>query len=130
MAVKTYRSLRYLELYAYVMVDGKEINIPFTGGTKVPKRILGSYSTGDAKIQRALEEHPRYNIEFTCVSGEVKAGAPSKELGGDEPVQVANFQQAKKYLVDEHGVDPAEIPNKEALEKKAQELKVTFEYKK
>ena len=129
MAVKTYRSLRYLELYAYVNVNGKEVNVPFTGGTKVPKRILGSFSTGDKQIQKALEEHPKYNLEFTCVSGnEVKAGAPSKELSGEEPVQVANFQQAKKYLVDEHGVEPAEIPNKEALEKKALELKVQFEY--
>lgn len=133
MAVKTYRSLRYLEHYIYVVIPGKkeEVSIPFTGGTKAPKRILGSFTTSDKETQKALESHRSYGIHFTCVGGNtpVKAGTPSKELDLDkEPVKVVNFQQAKKYLVDNHDADPADIPNKIALEAKAAELKVQFTY--
>jgi hypothetical protein len=132
MSVKTYRLLRYLEHYVYVQLEGRkeELSIPFTGGTKVPKRILGSYTTADQDIQKALEKHKKYDIDFTCVSGKtIKAGSPTKELTPGEPVEVTNFSQAKKYLVDNHDVSPGDIPNKEALEKKAEELGVQFSYK-
>lgn len=130
--IKTYRSLGFMEHYAYVKLPDRkeELSIPFTGGTKVPKRINGSYTTKNKAIQDALESHPAYGIDFVCVnSTTIESAAPTPELTpGVEPVPVVNFQQARKYLIDNHGVALADLPNKEALEKKAAELGVQFTY--
>lgn len=127
--LKTYRHLQYLKHTIFVTVDGVQQAITFEGGTRQPVRIHGNFTTANLKLQEAIEKHPGYGKQFIGPNEPVKKPKLNPELTGEEPVEVGNFQQAKKYILDNFEVDPSRVQNKELLEKTAAELGVQFIYK-
>ena len=64
MSTKTYIATKFLDLTTEVMVDGKIKTIRLKGGIMSPRRINGSYTTNDPKIQEAIEAAPGFNKRF------------------------------------------------------------------
>lgn len=141
MSRKTYRLTNLVALITYVMVDGKEETIEFTGGYRTPVKVKGTYTTSDAKIQKAIESCGGYGNQFVLISTEVDKEEKKPDGTGNEPgnneggnpdggftevPEVKNAQAAKEYLITNHKVSSSLLPNKAKILEVAQEHKVSF----
>lgn len=127
---KTYRAVRNLELHTYIEVQGKQVYIPFTGGSLSPRVSNGTYSTNNPLIQKALESSPRYKRDFICISASpiiekkaqpqdqvIQDEAQEEEAQGETELKaiedITTVQDAKDFLARElAGVSKASLTNK------------------
>ncbi len=136
MVKKIYRSKNYLSLNVVVYIDDKQevkVSCSFTGGASTPVRITGSYRTTDPKIQKALERHPWFNIEYflqnTIAKDPVPVPSPEKEAPrGNEKIvsEAVSAQQAREELNKKYGVSFSKMRNSEAVLAKAAELGIVY----
>lgn len=142
MSRKTYRLTNLVALITYVMVDGKEETIEFTGGYRTPVKVKGTYTTSDAKIQKAIESCGGFGNQFVLISTELEKensvkkeqtdNTPASPEGGNseggftEVPEVKNAQAAKEYLITNHKISPSLLSNKAKIFEVAQEHKVSF----
>ena len=143
MSRKTYRLTNLVALITYVIVDGKEETIEFAGGYRTPTKVKGTYTTSDAKIQKAIESCGGYGNQFVLISTELEKddsgkkeqkqeNQPGNTEGGNteggftEVPEVKNAQAAKEYLTTNHKISPSLLPNKAKIFEVAQEYKVSF----
>lgn len=63
---KIYRAIRDFSLMMYIEVEGKEQSIDFNRGFKNSQATVnGFFATSDAKLQKALESDPRFNVTYS-----------------------------------------------------------------
>jgi len=131
--VKTYRALRHLGLMLHVTrKDGNRVPIEFTGGTRSPKVVRGTFQTGDKELQAILEKHPRYNEDFKLIREEEeeeneKSDGNSKFLKKKEIKGIKTVQDAKNYLMDNYDEVKAEdVKNKDKILEVADKVGITF----
>lgn len=130
---KIYISKQYLEYHTEVIIEenGEKVKkrIDFMGGQRMPRRIHGRFITDDPKIQEALESHPGFKEKFD-LQGKPASKKPVKKK--DDPVVVKEItlvNEAKDFLTDKENnfdVKLSELPNKETILKKAEELNIEF----
>lgn len=132
---KTYRHLSSVRHTIFVKKEGIEdlLAVTFDGGIRHPKLVFGKFTTADKKLQAAIENHPGYGKEFTGPAELAKQPKkedeePPEELTGKETVEVNHWQQSKKFLIEQHEVDPQRLQTKEMVENVAEELGVVFRY--
>lgn len=144
MPKKKYRSKYTLSLSVAIKIDGENRFIDFDGGYVHPRRMNGTYSTSNPKIQESLEKHPFYKKEFDLVkvfeSPEEKAvtkeakepveeatvieAAPQKD---DHIVsEAANGQQAKEELNKKHGIPWSRLKNLEMVRAESKILGIIY----
>ena len=137
MASKTYISLRYLEFYAMLMIDGKPMIIPFVGGTRGPVRRCGIYSTSDTKIQNALEDSPAFGERWDILGSKKRSLAPlvirevynePEDLSGFTLVPgVTSAQKAKDWFIDNYpDINASDLANKGKILAVAKEYNIKF----
>ena len=129
---KTYRTLVSVDFATTINVSGEQVFIHFSGGRVYPKRINGLYRTSKPDIIAALDNHPKYGIDWICVSEseskgtvEVKPG----ELQVEDKMVVSgpiNSQQAREWLNKNKGVPFTKMRNKAEVMQMAKEQKVEF----
>lgn len=125
MGMKKYKA--YSDLFLNVTYDGRPRHIQFdslsTGNGSV-------YLTDDAKMQKAIEEHPFFE-RYIDVE-EVRQAAPSSSPG-DRPgvrkaveIQVSGPDDAKDYIADTFGISRSQLRSVEAIRKAAAENNIVF----
>lgn len=129
--VKTYRSTRHLGLQFHIRKkDGSVVPIEFSGGTRSPKVIRGSFMTKDKEVQEILENHHRYNVDFKLIKEEDEqkdeeksksSKSSKKEISG-----IKTVQDAKNYLREQYDLKTEDVNTKDKVLAKAEELKISF----
>lgn len=129
---KTYRSLVSVDFATTISVGGEQVFIHFTGGRIHPRRINGIYRTSKPEVITALDNHPKYGIDWVCISEdkkeepvEVKPG----EMKVDDKMLVSgptNSQQAREWLNKNKGVPFTRMKNRSEVMLMAKEQKVEF----
>lgn len=84
--IKIYESIVYPELHSFIYVDGKRVELEFTGHMLAPKKVNGRFVTDKQALQVAMEADPRYGKQWRCVKTNwVETETPdTPELKGNE----------------------------------------------
>lgn len=129
---KTYRSLVTINFSTTIGVGNSQVYIHFTGGRTHPKMVFGTYRTSDPSIIAALENHPKYGIDWVCESEkrmEVLISTKPGEVKVDDKMIVTgatNSQQAREWLNKNKGIPFTKMRNKGEVLAVAKEQKVEF----
>ena len=125
---KIYQSIRYQTYYLKVKIGSKIVDIPFTGGSLSPVKVMGKFSTSDKKIIEALDNHSQLGKNFKCI----KVVEPKVE---DSPVKegfkdvsgITTVQDAKEWLVQNlEGIKVSDLTNKVKVLMCAEANKINF----
>jgi hypothetical protein len=122
MATKTYIAKQTQKLSVGVTIDGHLNYIRFIGGLNFPEKTGAIYTTNDERVQKALESHGWFGVMFGLVK-EVSTVAEAKQ---PTEVNVSTVAEAKRYLINNHELKFADLPNKAAVITKASELNIVF----
>jgi len=99
--MKIYQALGYLNFEFELLIDGKPVKAPFTGGRRYPSYYAGRFATDDKELQKHLEANKAYNKLYKLVEVDGKVledGQPSYSL--DErlvKLENENKEWQKKY---------------------------------
>ncbi len=135
MEKKVYQSRHTLALTIMLEVDGQIIPCGFTGGMNHPRRLNGTYSTSNPKIQDAIESHPRYKKMFDLVKvvqmkPREAPATPVKEQKAEVvelyESEADTGQKAKEELNKRYGVPWSKLKNLAMVDKEAQRLGITY----
>ena len=112
----------------------------------------GIFITSDKLIQEAIEHEPLFgrlfNLESVQETEDEKAAAAKKvakkaepevkeepkaeeqvaEAASENVVKVADFAEAKEYLIDNYGYKSAQLRSQKAITEAAEKNNITFEY--
>lgn len=141
--IKTYKSRSVLS-FSITMPKGNYRRIRFTpfswGG--------GVYVTEDEEEQKVLESIPEYGNRFVLCevasteSEDVKPAEETpvpgaaeesetetqEEVNTNNVVQVADYAEAKEYLIDNYGYKSGQLRSQKAIAEAAEKNGITFEY--
>ncbi len=125
-----------MHLVIRVNVDGQNIPISLEGGINSPRRINGSYSTNDPKLQAAIEKHPGYGKKFQLTKTINMNPAPPPVV--EDPAEVVkekpqayispakNATQAKAELNKKFKISWSNLKNIPAVLKFAEEFNIEY----
>lgn len=134
----------FMRYTACVVVDGKSIDCPFTGGVTAPVWTGGTFATEDVNVQAALEARNDFNnLIVLAHSSETisdkkdpiavineqieEAMTPAPEAEKKIIAGVKNSQEAKKWLSENiEGVTYAQMPNRDAVNEVASKHNIEF----
>ena len=129
---KTYRNLVSVDFSTTINAGGENVFIHFTGGRLHPKRVNGIYRTSKPDVINALDSHPKYGIDWICISEDRKE-EPVEVKPGEIKVEdkmivtgPANSQQAREWLNKNKGVPFTRMKNRSEVLNMAKENKVEF----
>ena len=126
-----------MHLVISIVIDGQTLSIEFGGGMSSPRRVNGSFSTTDPKIQAALERHGLYNKTFELVKvinqkpapAPVPPPEPEPEPKEIQPAYVSkakNAQQAKFELNKKFKVAWSNLKNVDAVLAMAEKFNIDY----
>jgi hypothetical protein len=99
---KIYRAIRDFSYFMYIEVEGVERSIDFNRGFKSNAGTTnGFFATSDAKLQKALESDPRFNVTYSLekTTVEPKVEAPKEDPKKDfKQLTSTNKQMAIEEL--------------------------------
>ena len=125
--MKVYRSTHYDEITIPLYVKGKRVYCEFTGSSKYPSHVRGSFSTPNPDIQSKLEKHVLFGKQFV-LEGEIEEKPLAQDDAG-EPIEVQDIKsltQARKWLNRQKQVPMSKMQNREKLLAVAHEMNITF----
>lgn len=128
---KVYTSIHF-QFSTFVKVDGKNVPIEFKGGMNYGNMVKkGLFVTEDEKIQKAIEDDPRFGWEITQkdkpVASVGRQKLPEKKAEDIKVVDaITDFQSAKDFLRKEYDITHQSLNNPENILKKAEEIGVVF----
>lgn len=102
MSQRVYQSIRAIFLSSYVRLNGKLVQVKFTGGQRTPKRTNGKFSTNDPDMQRALETSPEYGKNWRRIippEGEIVKDRPPEMTIITEPEVKVQPPAADRVMV-------------------------------
>lgn len=125
---KKYKSTTGVEYNFYVRVDGKErfVSLGNPGATLI---------THDMELAKAIENSNPFKkgkISLERTFGEIEKEKDNESDNGDEDTETKSYPEVKNMgdavdvLMNEYGVDEADIPLKKDVLAKAKELGITF----
>lgn len=115
-----------------INVGKDQVFIHFSGGRTHPKMVFGTYRTSNPSIIAALENHPKYGIDWVCESEKKVEDPITVKLGEvkvDDKMVVSgatNSQQAREWLNKNKGIPFTKMRNKGEVLAVAKEQKVEF----
>ncbi len=123
-----------MHLTINILLNGENTSIDFDGGITSPRRINGSFSTTNPKIQAALESHYAFNKSFELVRTVDSSPAPvvkkeeeQKETKSNVIISRAkNAQEARQELNKKYGISYSYIKNAAAVLEKAAEFNIEY----
>ncbi len=123
---KTYYSRHFLHLNISIRLDGKHKTIEFTGGYEYPRRVNGSFTTANPRIQEALEAHPKFGTRFILQSMEVPSAAEEVKEHKVILSEAKNALEAKTELNRKYKVPWSMLKNSTMVKSVASELGIQY----
>lgn len=122
--VRIYESVQYPNLSTKVKLGEKYVHIEFSNALTGPIKRNGRFATDDPAMQKAIESDSGYGSMFVRVDN---GPTDEKEEKVEKTKVVAqNVQEARDYLIANHGLTPEDLPNKATVLEKAKELNISF----
>lgn len=120
--IKVYALINYQSLTTSFMVNGKQVYVDFEGGTRHGLTTRGMLSTGDEKLQEAIEKDAAYGKEFKLDEARTRMANSEEVETVKKPTKVENTntvidginnaQEAKEYLLNTYTeLTPDDVAN-------------------
>ena len=122
-----------MHLVLSIKYQGENKSISLDGGMSSPRRVNGSFSTSDAKLQEAIERHPDFGKSFELVRViQMEPTAPAGEPEKPEPKpdvyisDAKNAQQAREELNKKFNIPYNSIKNAKSVLEQADKLNIQY----
>jgi len=115
-----------MKLLFFVEVDSKIVKIFFN--SKDPERKLSLFSTGDEKLQKAIESTPHFGQYYWVDTKFEDISQPIVPISELKVKTFKTINEAKDYLVNDLKVDRKKIPNFTAIINRGKELGIEIKF--